>query len=371
MEVFRVPRVTLIARPQFIEPEHLAVQWRGEASDGERIAEYAGRLCYMSQHNPVHRTTAEYLENIKKQGHGSVLEHAVYVLLIEGISRVLLTRAGAPPRRVRLLADLAALRGRVARRLRHAPAIAGDAKARSRMAGPGHGGAGGVRPVGGRADAALRVGDGQGAPPQNGARSGAERAAERHRSEDRRVRERARMAHDARAALRRGRGARDSADGDRGCCDCCSRKRVRCSPISTSTSATTKQESAARHLSQGLRKNIFFSTHDESCASVPHFVFWFHMRIGLAYNEKPDATPASDAYAEWDDPSTIDAVDQALGLFGSVIRLEADELFPQKLSLARPDIVSTWLKACTGRVVNRTWPALCEYLNIPYTAPIR
>src|SRR5206468_2781226 len=45
------------------------------------------RLCYMSQHNPVNRTTAEYLENIKKQGHGSVLEHAVYVLLIEGISR--------------------------------------------------------------------------------------------------------------------------------------------------------------------------------------------------------------------------------------------------------------------------------------------
>ena len=87
MEIFRAPRVTLIARPQFLEPEHLKVQWRGDASDGERLAEYAGRVCYMSQHNPVNRTTAEYLENIKKQGHGSVLEHAVYVLLIEGISR--------------------------------------------------------------------------------------------------------------------------------------------------------------------------------------------------------------------------------------------------------------------------------------------
>ena len=87
MEIFRAPRVTLIGRPQFLEPEHLKVQWRGEASDGERLAEYAGRVCYMSQHNPVNRTTAEYLENIKKQGHGSVLEHAVYVLLIEGISR--------------------------------------------------------------------------------------------------------------------------------------------------------------------------------------------------------------------------------------------------------------------------------------------
>src|SRR6266853_5431650 len=87
MEVFRAPRVTLIARPEFLEPEHLRVQWQGNASAGERLAEFAGRICYMSQHNPANRSTADYLENIKKQGHGSVLEHAVYVLLIEGISR--------------------------------------------------------------------------------------------------------------------------------------------------------------------------------------------------------------------------------------------------------------------------------------------
>src|SRR5690349_9138239 len=87
MEIFRAPRVTLIARPEFLEPEHLRVQWQGDASPGERLAEFAGRVCYMSQHNPANRSTAEYLENIKKQGHGSVLEHAVYVLLIEGISR--------------------------------------------------------------------------------------------------------------------------------------------------------------------------------------------------------------------------------------------------------------------------------------------
>ncbi len=87
MEIFRAPRITLIARPQFIEPTHLAVQWKGASSDGERLAEFAGRICYMSQHNPAQRATAEYLENIKKQGHGSVLEHAVYVLLVEGISR--------------------------------------------------------------------------------------------------------------------------------------------------------------------------------------------------------------------------------------------------------------------------------------------
>ena len=87
VEIIRSPRVTLIARPQFIEPPHLPVQWKGEASDGERIAEFAGRLCYMSQHNPAGRSTAEYLRNILKQGHGSVFEHSTYVMLIEGISR--------------------------------------------------------------------------------------------------------------------------------------------------------------------------------------------------------------------------------------------------------------------------------------------
>ncbi|MGE5926103.1 MAG: FAD-dependent thymidylate synthase [Gemmatimonadota bacterium] len=87
MDILRSPRVTLIGRPQFLEPAHLAVQWKGDSSDGERLAEFAGRLCYMSQHNPAGRTTAEYLGNILKQGHGSVFEHAQYVLLVEGISR--------------------------------------------------------------------------------------------------------------------------------------------------------------------------------------------------------------------------------------------------------------------------------------------
>ena len=87
MEAIRTPTVTLLAHPVFIEPKHLAVQWKGPGSDGERLAEFAGRLCYMSQHNPAERTTAEYLTNILKQGHGSVFEHSTYVLLLEGISR--------------------------------------------------------------------------------------------------------------------------------------------------------------------------------------------------------------------------------------------------------------------------------------------
>ncbi len=83
------PRISVLARPVFAEPAHLPVNWIGESTDGERLAEFAGRLCYMSQKNPASRTTREYLENIKKQGHGSVLEHANYSLLIEGVSRSL------------------------------------------------------------------------------------------------------------------------------------------------------------------------------------------------------------------------------------------------------------------------------------------
>ncbi len=87
--IFTEPRLTLLARPSFIEPDHLRVNWLGESTDGEKLAEFAGRLCYMSQKNPASRATREYLENIKKQGHGSVLEHANYSLLLEGVSRSL------------------------------------------------------------------------------------------------------------------------------------------------------------------------------------------------------------------------------------------------------------------------------------------
>src|SRR3954447_25911766 len=83
------PKITLLARPQFLEPAHLPVKWLGDHTDGERLAEFAGRLCYMSQHNPAKRQTREYLDNIKKQGHGSVLEHASYSVLLEGVSRSL------------------------------------------------------------------------------------------------------------------------------------------------------------------------------------------------------------------------------------------------------------------------------------------
>src|SRR5258708_27817024 len=83
------PVLTLVSRPSFTSPDRLPVSWIGESTDGERLAAFAGRLCYMSQQNPAKRETREYLENIKKQGHGSVLEHANYSVLLEGVSRSL------------------------------------------------------------------------------------------------------------------------------------------------------------------------------------------------------------------------------------------------------------------------------------------
>src|SRR2546421_2894516 len=97
------------------------------------------------------------------------------------------------------------------------------------------------------------------------------------------------------------------------------------------------------------------------------------MRIGLAYNQKPepasteDPESSNDAYAEWDDPSTIAAVEQALGPCGSVIRLEADQFFPQELALARPDLVFNMAEGLHGQSREALVPAICEYLNVPYT----
>ena len=89
LKVYRAPFISLVSRPQFLEPTHLMVKWVGVAGGGERLAEYAGRLCYMSQHNPVMRTTSDYIGHILEQGHGSVFEHANYSFLLEGVSRSL------------------------------------------------------------------------------------------------------------------------------------------------------------------------------------------------------------------------------------------------------------------------------------------
>lgn len=93
------------------------------------------------------------------------------------------------------------------------------------------------------------------------------------------------------------------------------------------------------------------------------------MRIGLAYNQKPDEEPpsTSDAFAEWDEPATIDAVARALARLGTVVRLEADASFPHKLALAHPDIVFNMAEGFDGPNREALVPAICEYLRVRYT----
>lgn len=99
MHIFREPIVTLVARQEFIPPPH--IRWKSDSDvAGEALAEFAGRLCYLSFGEDAgleggHRTIAgrtsnrEYIANILDVKHGSVLEHAVWTLLLEGISRTL------------------------------------------------------------------------------------------------------------------------------------------------------------------------------------------------------------------------------------------------------------------------------------------
>ena len=99
VQIIRQPRVTLLARQQFLYPDH--INWKSDSEvPGEVVAEFAGRLCYLSfgedaglegGHRTIPgRTTNEaYLANILTTKHGSVLEHAVWTVLLEGVSRAL------------------------------------------------------------------------------------------------------------------------------------------------------------------------------------------------------------------------------------------------------------------------------------------
>jgi thymidylate synthase (FAD) len=65
------------------------------ATDPAFLIAMAAKRCYMSFEeglnpnvNRVRKDLTEYIDNILKSGHGSVLEHAVYTFAIEGVSRV-------------------------------------------------------------------------------------------------------------------------------------------------------------------------------------------------------------------------------------------------------------------------------------------
>src|SRR5438445_210323 len=279
MEVFRAPRVTLIARPEFLEPEHLRVQWQGTASAGERLAEFAGRICYMSQHNPAHRSTAEYLENIKKQGHGSVLEHAVYVLLIEGISRSCSHEL-----------------------VRHRAGF-GYSQLSQRYVDESH--AAFVLPPAIIGDATLE-------------------------------REWEREVADAQAAYVR------AVDG----------LMQRFEWVADKVHRRKLAREAARSvLPNATEVKIVVSGNARA---------WRTM-LELRCGEGAELEIRRMAIA------CLRALQQALGLFGSVVRLEADQAFPQQVALTRPDLVFNMAEGLRGQSREALVPAICEYLNIPYT----
>ncbi len=67
----------------------------GRPNPGELVVEFAGRACYRSWEpglNPnvtrVRTDQREYLENILRSAHGSVLEHASYTFALRDVSRV-------------------------------------------------------------------------------------------------------------------------------------------------------------------------------------------------------------------------------------------------------------------------------------------
>lgn len=103
------------------------------------------------------------------------------------------------------------------------------------------------------------------------------------------------------------------------------------------------------------------------------------MRIGLAFNQRPDDVvaeprdavrttyePLTDAYVEWDDQETIDAVRNALSVFGDVIPLEAVDDFPAMLREARVDFLFNMAEGQRGPSREAHVPAIAEFLGVPY-----
>ena len=93
MRIIREPRVYLVGRQQmdsgaierFLNEHELS--WSTDTEVGaETLCEMAGRVCYMS-FGKGRKTNAEYLGNIMEMAHGSVLEHAVWNVIITGVSR--------------------------------------------------------------------------------------------------------------------------------------------------------------------------------------------------------------------------------------------------------------------------------------------
>ena len=90
-------RIYLVAATQLCSGMDMFLADRGlswsrtdTASEAEQTVEAAGRVCYMSfGERQSRRSNRDYIENLLKQGHESVLEHANFTLLVDRVSRAL------------------------------------------------------------------------------------------------------------------------------------------------------------------------------------------------------------------------------------------------------------------------------------------
>jgi len=95
MDIITEPKVYLVgsqtindaALDRFLG-DHDVDNWETDTDEaGEKLVEVAGRCCYMSFAKPRPGGNRAYIEHILEVGHGSVLEHAVFNLIITGVSR--------------------------------------------------------------------------------------------------------------------------------------------------------------------------------------------------------------------------------------------------------------------------------------------
>ncbi len=97
LRILREPTVYLVGQQTTTEAEidrfladHQVATWNTDSEvAGEKLAEVAGRVCYMSFAKPRPGGNHAYLDHILEVGHGSVLEHAVWNFVFTGISRSL------------------------------------------------------------------------------------------------------------------------------------------------------------------------------------------------------------------------------------------------------------------------------------------
>jgi D-alanine--D-alanine ligase len=93
------------------------------------------------------------------------------------------------------------------------------------------------------------------------------------------------------------------------------------------------------------------------------------LTVGFAFNVKRiDSHDGDDREAEYDSPTTIDAISKAIESFGHVVvPLEANQEFPRVLMSSNVDVVFNIAEGISGRNREAQVPNLCELLGVPYT----